>query len=118
METPIGSVAILEPADGAAVTGPDVMVRLTSSDIQIIPAGEMIPGAGHHHLLLDADLADDRLAPVPTVPGSIVHLSDGASEFTFEGVAPGQHRLIAVVSDGVHMPLYPWVVDTVTFTVR
>jgi hypothetical protein len=55
---------------------------------------------------------------VPTVPGSIVHLGDASSEFTLENVTPGQHRIIAVVADGVHVPLYPWVVDTVRFTVR
>ena len=55
---------------------------------------------------------------MPTVPGSIVHLGDGSSEFTFENVTSGQHRIIAVVADAVHVPLYPWVVDTVTFTVR
>ena len=35
----------------------------------------------------------------------------------FEGVEPGEYTLIAVVADGVHVPLQPWVVDTVTFTV-
>jgi len=45
-------------------------------------------------------------------------MGDGSSEFVFEGVAPGEHRLIAVVGDLVHMPLQPWVVDTVTFVVR
>lgn len=117
VEAPIGSVTITEPVDGAEVTGPNITVRLAASGMEIIPAGEMIQGAGHHHLYLDADVTE-REVPVPTVPRSIVHLGDGASEFTFQGVAPGQHRLIAVVADGVHVPLYPWVVDTVTFTVR
>jgi hypothetical protein len=45
-------------------------------------------------------------------------MGNAASEFRFDSVQPGQHRLIAVVADGVHVPLQPWVVDTVTFTVR
>jgi hypothetical protein len=117
-EEPIGTVTIVEPTDGEDVPGPDVTVRLAVTGIEIIPAGEMIEGSGHHHLLLDADLSDDRLAPVPSAPGSVVHIDDGSSEFTFENVAPGPHRIIAVVADGVHVPLYPWVVDTVTFSVR
>ena len=111
------SVAILTPADGGEVMGPDVGVQLSATGVQIVPAGDMTPGTGHHHLYLDADLTAANV-PVPTVPGSIIHMGTGVSEYTFQGVSPGQHRLIAVVADGAHTPLQPWVVDTVTFTVR
>jgi len=114
---PSVTVSILEPVDGAEVVGPNVTVRLTASGIEIVPAGELIPGTGHHHLYLDADLTDASM-PVPTVPGQIIHLGTGVSEYTFENVAPGVHRLITVVADGLHVPIQPWVVDTVTFTVR
>jgi hypothetical protein len=50
--------------------------------------------------------------------GQIIHPGTGVSEYTFVNVAPGARRLIAVVADGLHVPLQPWVVDTVTFTVR
>ena len=114
---PALTVTILEPAEGAEVQGPNVTVLLTASGIEIVPAGELREGTGHHHLYLDADLTDAS-APVPTIPGQIVHLGTGASEFTFENVAPGVHRLIAVVADGLHMPIQPWVVYTVTFIVK
>ena len=110
-----GTVTIVTPVDGAQIEGSTVSVQL-SSDVDIQPAGDMTEGTGHHHLYLDADLtpADE---PVPTVPGSIVHMGDASSAYVFEDVPPGEHRLIAVVADGVHVPLQPWVVDTVTFTV-
>lgn len=111
------TVTILEPAQGAEVQGPNVLVRLTAEGVEIVPAGEIVAGTGHHHLYLDADLTDAS-APVPTVPGQIIHLGTGVSEYTFENVPPGEHRLIAVVADGIHVPLQPWVVDTVTFVVR
>jgi hypothetical protein len=114
---PAVTVTILEPAEGAEVQGPNVTVRLTASGIEIVPAGELRDGTGHHHLYLDADLTAASV-PVPTIPGQIVHLGTGDSEFTFENVAPGVHRLIAVVADGLHIPIQPWVVDTVTFTVK
>ena len=57
-------------------------------------------------------------APVPSIPGSVVHMGDGSAEYTFEGVSAGEHRLIAVVADGIHVPLNPMVVDTVMFTVN
>lgn len=116
-DEPIGTVTIVEPANGAEVTGTSVTVRLAVAGFPIVQAGDMTPGTGHHHLYLDADVTDITV-PVPAVPGSIVHMGDGSSEFTFEEVSPGQHRLIAVVADGAHVALQPLVVDTVVFTVR
>jgi hypothetical protein len=113
---PTFTVTILEPADGATITGRVVTVRLAAT-VPILPAGDLTPNTGHHHLYLDADQTP-AMVPVPTVPGSIVHMGNAASEFRFDSVQPGTHRLIAVVADGVHVPLQPWVVDTVTFTVQ
>ena len=110
-------VMITSPVEGSMVMGDQVTVELVVSGVGIVPAGELVDGTGHHHLYLDADLTDGT-APVPSVPGSIIHMGDGSSTYVFEGVEPGEHRLIAVVADGVHMPLQPWVVDTVTFVVN
>lgn len=112
---PAGTVTIVTPMDGAEIAGSTVTVQL-SSDVDIRPAGDMSEGTGHHHLYLDADLTPPN-EPVPTVEGSIIHMGDASSAYTFEGVEPGEHRIIAVVADGAHFPLQPWVVDTVTFTV-
>jgi hypothetical protein len=116
-DAPIGTVTITQPASGSQVMAGNVTVSLQVAGFPIVPAGNMTSGTGHHHLYLDADLTGVG-EPVPTVPGSIIHMGDGSSEYTFEDVAPGEHRLIAVVADGIHTPLQPWVVDTVTFTVN
>jgi hypothetical protein len=110
-------VFIVSPAQGDTVAGPDVTVTLDVSGVRIVQAGDTTAGSGHHHLYLDADLtpADQ---PVPSVPGSIVHMGDASTSYTFTEVATGEHRIIAVVGDGVHVPLQPWVVDTVRFVVR
>jgi len=111
------TVTIGSPDEGETLMTDAVTVRLSVEGMQIVPAGDTTSGTGHHHLYLDADLAAPG-TPVPTVPGSIIHMGDGSSEYTFEGVAPGEHRLIAVVADGIHIPLNPAVVDTVMFTVN
>lgn len=110
-----GTVTIVTPVNGALINGTEINVNL-SSTVTILPAGDLTEGTGHHHLYLNADLtpADQ---PVPTVPGSIVHMGDASSSYVFSDVEPGEYTLIAVVADGVHVPLQPWVVDTVTFTV-
>ena len=111
-----GTVTIVTPMNGALISGTDINVNL-SSTVPIVPAGDLTEGTGHHHLYLNAELtpADQ---PVPTVPGSIVHMGDASSTYVFTDVEPGEYTLIAVVADGVHVPLQPWVVDTVTFTVE
>jgi hypothetical protein len=110
------SVTILAPAEGGFQDEHDVVVWLRST-VPIVPAGDMTPGTGHHHLFLDADLGDPTV-PIPTLPGSIVHMGDGSSEYIFVDVASGPHRLIAVVADGAHVPLQPLVVDTVEFVIE
>jgi len=114
---PIGTVTITDPSSSADIMGNSLTVHLTVSGFPIVQAGDMTPGTGHHHLFLDADVTSPN-EPIPTVPGSIVHMGNGASEYTFENVPAGQHRLIAVVADGAHVPLRPWVVDTVVFNVH
>ena len=109
-------VHIVAPAKGA-VTGPTVQVTLEATGIEIAPAADKKPGTAHHHLFLDVNVtAADSAIPIG-VPG-IVHLGKGQSTYTFEGVAPGLHRLIDVLADPSHVPLKPMVADTVTFTVK
>lgn len=112
-----GTVTILEPSDGATVDGPDLRVVLEIGGLEIRPAGDMTPHSGHHHIYLDHDLTDPT-EPIPAIPGQVIHMGDGSSEYLFEGVEPGEHRIIAVVGDHIHMPIQPWVVDTVFVTVR
>jgi hypothetical protein len=110
-------VRIVEPKAGATVTGPAVHVVLEVQGIEIAPAAEHKPGTAHHHLFLDTDLtpADQ---PIPMGAAGIWHGGKGQTEYTFENVAPGPHRLIAVLADPNHVPLNPLAVDTVRFTVK
>ncbi len=115
--TMLATVEITAPADGATVDGPAVTVRLQASGVRIVQAGDTTSGTGHHHVFLDDDVSPAD-QPIPTVPGRIIHMGDGSSELVLDDVPEGRHRLIAVVADGVHVPLQPWVSDTVFFTVR
>ncbi len=110
-------VTITAPADGATIDGAQVVVQLDVANLIVVPAGDQTPNSGHHHLFLDRDVTPAGEV-IPAEAGHIVHMGDGSVTYTFENVAPGEHRLIAVVADHVHIPLQPWVVDTVRFTVR
>ena len=109
-------VMIGQPADGAEVdTGP-VLVVLEAVGVEIVAAGNMDSGTGHHHLIVDADV--EWSLPIPNDPGVHYHMGQAQTEFTLEDLTPGGHRIIAVVADGVHVPLDPPVSDTTTIVVR
>lgn len=111
------TVEIVSPTDGATVEGPDVLVTLDVSGLEIVPAGEDRPRSGHHHLLVNIDLpALDQ--PIPNVAGESIHMGAAQTEYELTDLSPGEYRVIALVGDFAHVPLSPLVVDTVRFTVR
>lgn len=111
-----GTVTIVEPADGAELDAGPVLVVMETEGVEIVSAGNMDPGTGHHHLIVNADV--DWTLPIPNDPGVHYHMGLAQTEFTVEDLTPGEHRIIAVVADGVHIPLDPPVSDTITVVVR
>ena len=111
------SVTITQPLDGAVVEGGAVLVTLEVSNLTVVPSGTQGEGTGHHHLIVDGALPAPDV-PIPPNDDVHIHMGGGETEFELTGLAPGEHTLIAVVGDWVHVPLDPWVVDTVTFVVQ
>lgn len=110
------SVHITAPADGDTIRSADVHVTLASEGIEIAPAAENRPGSGHHHLFLDTDVLPAGQA-IPAGVDGIVHLGGGQTEYTFTGVAAGEHRLIALIGDPAHVPIGDVPADTIHFVV-
>jgi hypothetical protein len=110
-------VEILTPANGDTVAS-DIRVTLGTTGVTIIQANNLVEeGRGHHHLFLDADVTPPDVA-IPPATAQIIHLGTGATEYTFAGVAPGPHRIIAVVAYGNHVPMAGTMTDTVNVVVR
>ncbi|MEX1184760.1 MAG: DUF4399 domain-containing protein [Gemmatimonadota bacterium] len=110
----VATVHILEPVDGAEITGSSVRVLLHAEHVTILPAGDTTPGSGHHHLLLNAAAPAEGEA-IPVAEG-FVHLGQAQTEHTFTDLEPGEYTLVAVIGDLVHRVL-PQEPDTVRFTV-
>lgn len=116
-QAPAPGVEIVEPKDGAVVTGPNVNVVLKATGIEIVAASEQKAGTAHHHLFLDMD-------PTPatdTIPQGVtgmIHLGRAQTEFLFEGLTPGEHRVVAVLADPWHVPTSGAQTATVRFTVQ
>jgi hypothetical protein len=116
-ETSEVTVSITSPAEGDTITGTDVHITLGATGIEIAPVAEARPETAHHHLYLDVDFPALE-NPIPMGVGGVVHLGQAQTEYHWENVPPGPHRIIAVLADPGHIPLRPWVTDTVNFVVK
>jgi hypothetical protein len=94
-----------------------VHVTLSVSGVELAPAADERPRTAHHHLFLDVDTGplDQK---IPAGVKGIVHLGRAQTEFQWDSVAPGPHRIIAVLADWRHVPLVPSAMDTVQFVVQ
>ena len=116
------SVAFANLEDGASVSSP-VEACLDISGMTIEPAGEVKDGHGHHHILVD--LPEDELesyesgsadVPIPS-DETHIHMGDGSVCKSLE-LEPGKHTLLAVVADGLHVPMDPPVTAKVSIIVE
>ena len=84
--------------DGEIVTSP-FKVDMGVEGINIHPAGELIDGTGHHHLLINE-------GPTPagiSVPADDTHIHFGGGQTETElDLAPGVYTLTLQFADGVH----------------
>jgi hypothetical protein len=98
-------VYIISPKNGAKVHGP-VTVQFGLKGMGIAPAGIKFDNTGHHHLLIDTDLADLKLdAPLPA-NDKVMHFGKGQTETTLT-LAPGKHTLELLFADNLHMSFDP-----------
>lgn len=95
-------VEILAPMP-AAFLGDSLTVVFGAFGATVVPAtGTKVEGEVHHHLFVDVDVTPEN-EPVPRAEG-IYHLGDGADSVRI-ALAPGRHRLIAVLAWGDHVPV-------------
>jgi hypothetical protein len=108
-------VFIVSPKDGETVTTP-VRVVFGVEGIGVVPAGEKNDNAGHHHLLINTDLADPGM-PIPT-DDKHVHYGQAQTEAMVQ-LPPGKHTLQLVMGDYLHIPFDPVIASPkITLTVN
>lgn len=104
-------MSIASPEDGATVESPFQVVMETDG-FTVEPAGEVREGAGHLHLMVDADC----VATGETIPEDEGHLhfGDGSTETELD-LPAGEHTLCLQAGDGQHSALD--LIDQITITV-
>ena len=106
---------IMWPPNGAVIPGGKLWVRMGLQNMGGAPAGIRKEQTGHHHLLVDSELANlDE--PIPNTRQSL-HFGGGQTEVRLE-LPPGRHTIQMVVGDADHVPHDPPVMSNkVTITV-
>lgn len=103
-------VSFVEPADGAKIEGPledgkvKVAIKMGAENIEVKPAGQIEPGSGHHHLLIDTELTPK--GEVVAADEQHVHFGKGQTE-TEIMLSPGEHTLRLQFADGIHRSYGP-----------
>lgn len=106
-------VTIESPADGDSATSP-VTVQMSATGIEIAPAGEVVDGQGHFHLMVDVECVE----PGETIPGDtdgFNHFGKAQTEAELD-LEPGEHTICLQVGDGAHTALDA--TDQITVTVE
>jgi hypothetical protein len=107
---------IVSPVDGAKVKSP-VTVVFGLAGMGVAPAGIKFDNAGHHHLLIDAELPKDLGMPLPATE-NVVHFGKGQTEASVT-LKPGKHALQLLLGDHNHIPFNPVVASSkITITVE
>ena len=100
--------------DGAVVTSP-VKVIMGSEGIKVQPAGELVEGTGHHHLIIN-----EGPTPFGTVVGADethIHYGKGQEETELD-LEPGEYTLTLQFADGFHRSYGEKVSSTITIEVQ
>lgn len=108
------SIKILSPTAGSKLSGPfDVSVDVSNFNLSCDLLGKAdVSGYGHWHLNFDSDTGP--MMGMMTMAG----MSCGKSfHSTTQGLKPGKHTLIALLTDNGHAPFKPDIADRVEVTV-
>ena len=114
----VGPEAMIVSPKNNDTTGADVTVKLSKQGPVTIEkaSGAKADGVGHYHIFLDTAVVADGTV-IPPTNAHVVHIGTGDSTYTFKGLAPGAHQIIAVIGYGDHSAM-AGKHDTVNFVVK
>jgi hypothetical protein len=117
VEAPPGAKVFFKtPAEGAEVKGAltegkvKVAVQMGAENIVVKPAGEVVKGTGHHHIIVDG--AGISLGTIVPKDETHLHFGQGQTEAEIQ-LPPGEHTLTLQFADGAHMSYGPTLTSTI-----
>ena len=111
----MAKVFFVEPKDGATV-GETVHMKFgNEGGLKVQPAGAIVPGAGHYHVIVDEGSVKEGTV-VPTDAKNI-HYGKGQTEADLK-LPAGEHKLTLQFADGAHRSYGPFMSQTITIQVK
>lgn len=110
-------VSFVQPLDGATVTSPFKVVMAVEG-MTIRKAGDIVPGTGHHHLIIDQ--GEDSYIPLQALvinDRTHLHFDKGQTETTLR-MFPGKHTLTLQFANGHHRSYGRALSQTIHITVK
>ena len=100
-EAPSENVFFLQPTTNAIVP-PTFTVKMGAVGVEVEPSGDIVPGSGHMHILVDTDF----IPAGEVIPTDEQHLHFGDASLEAElTLTPGEHTLHLQFADGAHIAL-------------
>jgi len=93
-------VYFAQPLDGAVFEDNEVKIVMAVQGKEVRPAGEIIPGTGHHHLIINSD-ASERGETVARSRQTF-HYSNGETKAVIT-LPTGTHTLTLQFANGLHV---------------
>lgn len=91
-------VDFIQPKDGDTVE-PTFLAKFAVTGMEVSPAGEVKPGTGHHHLLINAVDIEKNVV----IPNDNQHKHFGKGQTEAEVfLQPGKYKLTLQFADGAH----------------
>ena len=114
-EIPEGAkVFFISPKDGDVIKGA-VEVQMGVEVMTVKPAGEVVAGTGHHHILIDTDAVTKGF--VVPADDNHKHFGKGQTETTLK-LAPGKHTLKLQFANGIHASYGKQLSTEISITVK
>ena len=108
---------IVSPKDGATVDK-TFTVKFGVKGLDLEPIDKQVPGAGHHHLLVDQDVTSLKADEAIPATATSIHFGKAQTE-TELTLTPGKHTLQLVLGNQVHVPFKPSIVsEKITVNVK
>jgi hypothetical protein len=90
-------------------------VKFGVESMKVAPAGELVEGTGHHHLIIDGNTVP--AGQIVPADATHIHFGKGQTEAEIE-LTPGKHKLTLQFANGVHASYGPELADTVDVVVK
>ena len=101
---PTGRVFFVSPQNGEEVKSP-VQFKMGVEGMEIQPAGEVVEGKGHHHIIINGESYSSGQT-VPFIEKKTYHFGKGQTEASID-LEPGEYDISLQFANGAHISYGP-----------